>query len=64
MEGGGRRWHAAWDGAAGVCTTDGSGCRRNESRMAGAERQQLSVARPLLWRQQLWRCLHASSRRR
>eukprot|EP00966_Prymnesium_polylepis_P095422 2210247-Prymnesium_polylepis.1 len=39
-EGGGGQWHAAWGGAAGVRTTDGSGCRRCEPWMAGAEQQQ------------------------
>eukprot|EP00966_Prymnesium_polylepis_P160282 3705581-Prymnesium_polylepis.1 len=57
--GGGGRRHAAWDGVASVRTTDGSGASRNESRMAGS-----AVARFLLWRQQLWRCSHAPSRRR
>eukprot|EP00966_Prymnesium_polylepis_P111459 2578212-Prymnesium_polylepis.1 len=40
--GGDEQWYAAWGGAADECTTDGSGCRRYEPWMAGAE--QLSCA--------------------
>jgi hypothetical protein len=42
-EGGGEQWHAVWEGAASVRTTDGSGRRRYEPWMAGAEQQQLPL---------------------